>query len=999
MTSFAPARSFLRFTLAAAALLAPVTLTHAQAISPYQDRTAPLEARVSDLFGKMTQDEKLSFLTGTGFTTQPILRLGVPAMAMADAGSGVRGGPDDTTGPATAFPCGVCVASSWDRDLIGRVGQAIGMEALNKGPGVEVMLGPAVNIHRSPLGGRNSEYMSEDPYLASQMVVPYILGMQSTGAGACVKHFACNNEEVDRGEVDVRVGDRALREIYLPAFEAAVREGHVWTIMSSYNRINGYHATANWYLLTEILKNEWGFDGLVMSDWGAVHATGEVVNAGNDLEMPGPGLVTHDKLAKALRAGTVRQEAIDDSVKRILRTVIRVGLLDGTRTPDAGVVDSPEHQRLAKEAAEKGMVLLKNEGGILPLDAAKLQSIAVIGPRAKNWQFASGGSPTVTPYFSVSGYQGIVNRAGDRVKINYASASDLGSGSAVVPESALSPDTDSKQHGLRGQYFDNTELKGKPVATRTDPQLQFQWDSSQRPKGIGETKFSVRWTGKLTAPATGSYTFALAADDGCRLVIDGKTIIDHWIDSGGAPVIGKIDLVAGRQYDIRVDYYQGAGGSLLRLNWILPGGAQFPDAIAAAKKSDVAIVFVGSQNEGEGSDRSSMALDGVQAELVHAVAAANKNTIVVLNNGAPVLMADWLPKVPGVVEAWLPGEEGGDALAAILFGDVNPSGKLTDTIAARREDYPDFGNFPGVKNVVHYDEGIYVGYRHFDKKQVAPIYPFGYGLSYTTFKYSNIKIATPELSSSGQVTVTADITNTGQRAGSEIAELYVHDPSPKIDKPVRELKGFAKIALQPGETKTATFTLTPRDLAYCDVAGKQWKADGGNYEVEVGASSRDLPLKTDLRLTSDWTQSVPGMGIPAPPMVKPSLATGKPVLASSIQSGEDTPPEYAVDGDSGTRWSSAPSDPQWIAVDLGAPTTVARVNIVWEAAYASAYDIQVSDDGQDWKTVYSTTKGQGDLETISFAPVKARWVRMLGKKRATQFGYSLYSFDVFGEKG
>ncbi|MEO7717333.1 MAG: glycoside hydrolase family 3 C-terminal domain-containing protein [Capsulimonas sp.] len=991
-----------RRSTGAATLLLSLSLlgsaVHAQTASIYQDRTAPLESRVSDLFGKMTQDERLSVLTGTGFTTQPILRLGVPAVAFADAGSGVRGGPAGTTGQATAFPCGVSVAASWDRDLISRVGAAIGMEALNKGPGIQVELGPAVNIHRSPLNGRDSEYMSEDPYLASQMVVPYITGMQSTGVGACVKHYACNNEEIDRGNVDVRVGERALREIYLPAFEAAVKDGHVWTLMSSYNRVNGYHSSANWYLLTEILKNEWGFDGMVMSDWGGVHEIGPVVNAGNDLEMPGPGLITHDALVKALKAGTVRQAAIDDSVKRILRCVVRSGVLDGRRAIDGGVVDSPEHQRLAREASEKGMVLLKNDANVLPLDASKLKSIAVIGPRAKSWQMASGGSPTVSSFYSVSGYQGIVNRVGEGIQVNYASAADLDSLGSVVPESALSPDSKSTQHGLRAEYFSNKELKGKAATTRIDPKLDFNWSDSQRPKGFALENFSVRWTGVLTAPKSGAYMFALEADDGCRLTIDGKTIVDHWIDSSGAPVSGNIELVAGHKYDIKLEYYQATGEGLTRLSWTLPGEAQFGGAVAAAKKSDVAVVFVGGPYEQEGSDRSSMALEGAQADLIRTVAAANKNTIVVLNNGGPLLLTDWIDKVPGVVEAWLPGEEGGSALAAILFGDVNPSGKLTDTIGARREDYPDFGNFPGVKDIVHYDEGIYVGYRHFDKKKITPIYPFGYGLSYTTFKYSNIKVAQPDLSPTGQIIVTADVTNSGKRAGSEITQLYVHDPSPKIDKAVRELKGFTKLTLQPGETKAATFVLTPRDLAYCDVAGKQWKADGGSYEIEVGASSRDLPLKTTVQLTSDWTFAVPGMGSTDPDGPQPSLSTGKRVFASSVQDGDDYAAENAVDGNPSSRWSSASSDPQWLSVDLVDTQTVSRVSIQWERAYASAYDIQVSDDGKNWKTVYTTTSSGGDLDTVEFAPVKARWVRMLGLKRATQYGYSLYSFDVLGPK-
>jgi beta-glucosidase len=340
---------------------------HAAPLPVYKDPGAPLESRVNDLFGKLTQDEKLSLLTGTDFSARPVPRLDLPPLGMVDAGQGVRGGLSSTQGPATAFPAGVLLASSWDPDLTRRVGKAIAEEALNKGDGAQVLLAPGINIHRSPLNGRNGEYFSEDPYLAGQLAAGYIQGVQSTGVAACVKHFACNNEEADRGTVDVHVDERTLREIYLPAFQAAVQQGHVWSIMTSYNKVNGYHSTANWYLVSDILKQGWGFDGLVMSDWGAVHEVVGVVNAGNDLEMPGPGQITHDALASALDAGLIHQESIDDSVKRLIRTAIRTGLLDGPKTPDHSAVNSVPHQETALAAASQGMVLLKNEGHVLPL--------------------------------------------------------------------------------------------------------------------------------------------------------------------------------------------------------------------------------------------------------------------------------------------------------------------------------------------------------------------------------------------------------------------------------------------------------------------------------------------------------------------------------------------------------------------------------------------------------------------------------------------------------
>jgi len=963
----------------------------------YLDPAAPLDSRVNDLFNRLTLDERLTLLTGTDFTTTPIPRLGIPGVQMADAGQGVRGGTGGTQGPATLFPGGVTMGTTWDRALLGQIGEAIGDEARNKGVGVQVMLGPAVNIHRSPLNGRDGEYFSEDPFLSGQLAASYILGMQSTGTGACVKHFACNNEEQDRGYVNVIVDERALREIYLPAFETAVKVGHPWTLMSSYNQVNGYHSSANWYLLTDILKKDWGWDGMVMSDWGGVHTTAGTVNAGNDLEMPGPGNLSHDRLQLALADGSLSQAAVDDSVHRVLRLILRTGLVTARHLPDHSDVGSLDHQRLAYKAATEGIILLKNDKGVLPLDSSKIHSIALIGPTVKEWQMAGYGSPYLSPTTSISAYDGIVKRAGAGVTINFTRGIDAAADGVPIPTSALAL-PQGNEHGLRGEYYLGDNLEGQAAAIRTDPQVDYNWDNDlERPAKIPHEHFSVRWTGNVTAPVTGSYKFGVNADDGCRLYVNGKLIIDNWVPWGNGILFGNIDLRAGETYTFKLEYYQAEGHAYTHLTWILPNQQMsFTDAEDAARKSDIAIVFVGSGGEGEGNDRGSMALPGVQDDLIRAVAAVNKNTIVVLNNGGPVLLKPWLDGVPGVVEAGFPGEEGGAALASILFGDIDPSGKLTDTVGGSREDYPDYGNFPGVKGTVHYAEGIYVGYRHFDKANIAPIYPFGYGLSYTTFKYSNIKLSKPNWNGSGTITVTADITNTGTRSGAEVAELYMHSLQPKIDRPIRELKGFDRLVIEPGQTQTATFTLTPRDFSYCDVPGKQWKADAGSYAVEIAASSRDIRLSAPLVLTQDYTDPIPGMGLKNPFEPAPSLATGKPVTASSTK--QDNEPEYAVDADSSTRWESDWSDPQWIAVDLGKPESIDRVTLVWETAYAGSYQIQVSSDDKTWTTVYFTDHSIGGLENDRFKPVVARYVRMYGTKRATQWGYSLFSFDVYGAK-
>jgi beta-glucosidase len=841
------------FLLAAGLLAAAFTqLAPAEPLALYQDTKAPLEDRVADLFGRLNQEEKLGLLGGTGFTTQPLPRLGVPAMAMADAGQGVRGGADSTLGPATAFPAGVLMASTWDTNLIWQIGKAIGGEARNKGSGVQIELGPAVNIHRTPLGGRNAEYLSEDPYLAARMAIGYIRGMQATGVAACVKHFAGNNQETDRFGVNEEISERALREIYLPAFEAAVKEGNVWSVMSAYNQINGEHCSANSFLLTGILKRDWDFDGLVMSDWGGVHQT-SVVQAGNDLEMPTGEFMSASKLKAALADGSVTQAAVDDSVHRILRTIVRVGLLDGAMSRNPAVVNSPAHSQLAYQAATEGIVLLKNNGGVLPFDGQKIKSIAVIGEPARHLQIDALGSPGVEPLKSVEILDGIKAEAGDAIAVRYAAART--DGEPLTGTVVASPG-DASVRGFQAEYFTNPNLEGKPAVVRVENEINIL-NANSPAAGISGEKYSVRWSGKLRAPATGNYTFAFRGDDGFRVLLDGQSIINAWDRGGTRTFHGQANLEAGKTYDLRVEFFQDGGNCVAQLDWQLPGKVLYADALVVASQSDVAVVCVSTlRMEGEGSDRPSMDLPDDQAALIRAVSAVNKQTIVILNTGTPVTMTNWLGQVPALVEAWFPGQEGGRAVAAVLFGKVNPSGKLPDTFAANRTDYADAPGFGVKHNEAKYDEGIYVGYRHFDQAGIQPVFPFGYGLSYTTFEYSRLKLSSSRLPADGAVTVSLKVKNTGPREGEEVVELYVHDEQPQIDRPLRELKGFAKVALNPGETKTVSFQLTPRDFAYFDVAGHEWKATPGAYQIQVGASSRDIRLTAPLQLLQKFAEDV-----------------------------------------------------------------------------------------------------------------------------------------------
>jgi beta-glucosidase len=967
-------------------LLSPATVSAQAQNALYEDITAPLEARVDDIMRRLTDDEKIALLGGTGFTTQPIPRLGIPAMGMADAGQGVRGGMPSTLGPATAFPSGVAMASTWNPILVGQIAHAIGVEAQNKGTGVQVMLGPAVNIHRSPLGGRNGEYFSEDPFLAARLGVAYIQGMQATGTVACIKHFSANNQETDRFAINAVVPERALREIYWPAFEAGVKEGGVWTVMSSYNRLNGPHASASSYLLDDVLRGDWGYNGMVMSDWGGVHDTARTIAAGNDLEMPNGEFLSAARVKAALSRGTVTWDQINRNVRRTMLTVLRSKVMDNGEKPNPELVNSEGYRHIAYVAAEESLILLKNERKTLPLDATKIRSIALIGAAAKEFQIGAQGSPEVQPLRSTGALQGIQNLLGSNVAIRTTPGDANGD---MFPQSTVANGTGAA--GFDAEYFSNKNLQGEPKLKRTDGQINF----NKSPLGVGPDGWSARWNAVLTPRKSGITTFYMRADDGCRLFLNDKPLIDHWQDGGATTLSAKIELKAGEKVDLRAEYYQNGGDQSVKLTWSEPGAKPYAEAIEIARQSDVAVVLVTTRGtEGEGQDRPSMALPDNQDELIRQVAAANQKTIVVLNNGTPVLMP-WLKSVPALIEAWFPGQEGGDALAGVLFGEVNPSGHLPTTLGARREDYPDSPNFPGKNGVVRYDEGIYVGYRAFDKRGIKPLFPFGHGLSYTTFKIDNLRFSSPALSAGGGLMATVRVTNTGKRQGAQVVQLYVRDPNPKTDKAIRELKGFAKVTLTPGKSKTVAIPLQWRDFAWCDIDARGWRVDGGDYEIAVGDSSRSLNQRATLKVTSFFQPitHMPNYAALAAAVKGPDLARGKKATASSLQEAKYKE-DSAVDGDESTRWSSRAADDQWLVVDLGRTERIGRIHLNWEAAYATAYRIEISNDGQNWTPVYATDKGEGNQEDISFAPVETRHVRVFGVKRATEFGLSLYDFEV-----
>jgi len=692
------------------------------------------KSRVEQLVDKMTLEEKVHMLHGGGkFISAGVERLGVPDLTSTDGPLGIReelqqhswapaGWNNDF---ATFFPAGGGLSSTWNLELARQFGEAIGAEARARKK--DVLLAPAVNLIRSPLGGRNFEYFTEDPFLNKKLVVPYVTGVQSNDVAACVKHYAINNQETLRGSIDVQADERTIREMYLPVFKAAVEEGDAYSVMSAYNRFRGKYLSENDYMLNKILRDEWGFQGFVMSDWGAVHSTVESALYGLDIEM-GTELDDYDKwyfsegLIEAVKNGKVPEEEVDKKVKRILYVMDEIGVWDEHRKK--GSINTPEHLEVAYNVASESVVLLKNENDLLPLDSKSIKSIAVIGDNAKRKHANQGFGAGVKTKTEVTPYAALMTKFPD-LKINYA-------------------------HGYKEQYLENNLNRewGLPVDYKADPKM-------------------------------------------------------------------------------------------------------IAEAVAAAKQSDVAVVFAGSNRlvETEAEDRKDLRLPFAQEELIKAVRAANPRTVVVMIAGAPYDVAEIHNTVDALVWSWFNGSRAGDAIVDVLFGDVNPSGKLPVTFPKTLEDSPAHAtnSFPGGPEVVSYEEGVLVGYRWFDTKDVEPFYPFGYGLSYASYEYSKLAADKESYTSNEMITLTLDVTNTSDVAGKEIVQVYSSKPESNVERAAKELKGFAKVALEAGETKTVTIQLPVKELAYYHPQNG-WTVEPGEYVFYASASSRDIRKQINLNI-------------------------------------------------------------------------------------------------------------------------------------------------------
>jgi len=818
---------------------------------PYKNPKLPIEDRVGDLLGRLTLQEKVGLLSGgTDFTTRPIERLGVPALHFSDGPNGVRSNDGE---PATVFPVGVAMAATWNPALIAEVGKAIGQEA--RALGDHVLLGPNVNIQRSPLGGRSFESYSEDPVLAGRIGVGFVTGVQSQGIGTSVKHFAANNQEYERMRGSSNVDERTLREIYFPAFERIVKEAKPWTVMAAYNKVNGTYASENRWLLKDVLKQGWGFDGMVVSDWGAVHSIVPAAEAGLDIEMPGPGTYM-PQLVAAAENWQIPQTDIDDNARRVLRLIVRSGLLDDKPLPK-GEINSPQHRQTAQSAAEEAITLLRNEGNLLPLDPKAVKSIAIIGPNGDKAVLQGGGSAHVVPSRETTPLEAMKALLGDGIRLAYSQGVENEPVAPVADARLLSPTETRDAKGLTAQYFSNRDLSGTPVKSVVESYF-FKLGFGGALVADAHEQFSARWQGFFWPPRDGVYEFSTMSFAKVTLLLDGKVVISDATPTKPSGILdffhlgqrtAEVTLKAGRPYPIRLDYAPSTiPAHLLRFGIRSPNGT-IEDAAAAAKAADAAIVFVGSTSatESEGLDRSDMNMYGRQDELVEAVLAANKRTIVVLNSGAPVTMP-WIARAPAVVEAWFPGQEGAVAIANVLFGKVNPSGKLPVTFPKRLEDNPAYLYYPGGQDE-DYGEGIFVGYRYYEKRKQEPLFPFGHGLSYTKFDYGGLRA--PDQVPSGQaIDVGLTVKNVGDRAGKETVQLYVAPQNPSVSRPVKELKAFEKVPLGPGESKAVTLSVTPRDLSYYDVHKQAWVLEPGTYDLMVGSSSADIRLKASVRVVA-----------------------------------------------------------------------------------------------------------------------------------------------------
>jgi len=833
----------IRISLVALLVSLPALMVLPAPARAQQKSAEEIDRQVEALLSKLTLEQKIDLIHGAnGMFNPPIPQIGLPPLKASDGPMGVK-----SRGLTTAYAIGIGLAASWDTKLAQRVGVSLGHDA--RARGVNFLLGPGVNIYRAPMNGRNFEYFGEDPYLAGQIAAHYILGVQSQNVVATIKHYAANNSEYHRRLINAIVDERTLREIYLPVFEAAVKEGHVGAVMDSYNLINGEHATQNKFLNTEVLKKDWGFRGILMSDWGATHDGIAAANSGLDSEMPGGEFMNARTLLPAIQEGKVLVETIDDKVRRILRIAVEFGFLNHEQEDLSIPLYSQQSEQVALESSVEGMVLLKNQGPLLPLDLSRVHTLAVIGPNAYPAQPTAGGSANVDAFSPVSFLTGLSNAAGARAKVLWSPGlKDL---KQLFAGRGFSTEPDGRHPGLIQQEFDGGTIGFRPDREKVVASVNHWNNDFVQPTG---KSLAVRWMGFYTPQTSGPHLFITAgftagySGDTYQLYVNDKLLLKE-TPGDGEPQSAEVDLEAGKPVAIRFDYVSQADLIRAGLVALPPEEVLAPNVKKIAGLADVAVVAVGfdPSTEGEGHDRTFHLPPG-QEVLIKAVAAANPHTVVVLTAGGSVSTSGWIDRVPVLLHTWYAGSQGGNALAQVLFGRADPGGKLPMSWWSREEDNPTFNSYytaPGSDDS-KYTEGVFLGYRAYGIAGHKPEFPFGFGLSYTTFAFSHLNVTPTTSSPDTPITVSFDVANTGHRAGAEVAQVYVSDPSATVPRPERELKGFERVMLNPGESRHITVRLNRRSLAYWDVESHGWKVDPGKFVVRVGDSAQNAPLNQEI---------------------------------------------------------------------------------------------------------------------------------------------------------
>ncbi|GAC1532040.1 MAG: glycoside hydrolase family 3 C-terminal domain-containing protein [Acidimicrobiales bacterium] len=797
-----------------------------------------LSADVEVLLAELTLSEKINLVAGADlWHTVAIERLGIPALRVSDGPAGVRG--TTFTGHTSAsFPCPTALGATFDAGLVEEIARAIGEEAVSKG--ASMLLAPTVNLHRTPVGGRNFECFSEDPVLTAAMAVAYVRGVQSQGVAACVKHFAANDTETERMTVSSEVTEQVLREVYLLPFESAIHQADARAVMSAYNRVNGTYCAEHRWLLTEVLKGQWGFDGVVVSDWWGTKSTVASAVGGLDLEMPGPPRYFGDALAAAIDRGELDPAVVDDKVRRLLRWADWAGRLGTSGPPLERSVDVPGHREIIRRAAAAGTVLLRNEGGLLPLDPGDLGSVALIGPAVVEVSIQGGGSAQVNPHHLVTPLDAL-RRALPTVALVHEPGCSIHRG---VPP-------------VRGRfdlsYTDGDDPEGPVVGTATVTQLRLTWLGSPG-HGVAGDSWSMRASGRVTVDAGGLHRFTLTSAGRARVRIDGDLLLDNgdgwtrgssYFGAGSTEVGADIALDPG-DHDVVVEFqaFPAAAVSGVTVGHRPPQADDlFERAVAAAAAAEVCVVVAGTNAEweSEGSDRTTLSLPGRQDELIEAVARVNPRTVVVLNAGSPVAMP-WAENVAAICQTWFPGQEAGDALADVLVGRSDPGGRLPVTIPCSLRDTPAYVSHPPLEGRALYGEGLFVGHRWYDARGIEPRYPFGFGLSYTSFSWGEPRVVHRGVA----VDVIVPVTNTGRRRGREVVQAYVSVVEPARRRPERVLAGFAATELAAGESVEVTVPLDARSWSHWGAESGEWEPEAGGIVAMVARSSRDIVASLEI---------------------------------------------------------------------------------------------------------------------------------------------------------